>query len=96
MDVNGATFTRKNVLQLMPGDVIVESWHRRRPILRTVTEKRPEILSAFASLEYPGKTIRVTRQHSHLETCSDYGMVHLSTSKGVWCLSREESFYVAV
>lgn len=81
---------RKPVLELKVGDIVVESWHRGKPTLRVITLPRTEVLSSFPSLENPRKTLKVIRQPSHLEGCSDWGMVHLSTSKGIWCLPREE------
>lgn len=85
-------YPRKNVMELSVGDSIVESWHRGKPTIRVIVDRRPEVVSAFQSLEKPNKTIKVLHTYSHLESCSDYGMVHLSTSKGIWCVSREESF----
>jgi hypothetical protein len=86
------TITKKNVMSLSVGDSIVESWHRGKPSLRIVTLPRTEVLSTFQSLVNPKKTSKVIRQRSHLENCCDYGMVHLSTSKGLWCVSRDETF----
>ena len=85
-------YPTKNVMELVPGDSIVESRHHGKPVLRVITVPFPERIAAFLSLAHPGKTLYTFREKSHLESCSDYGMVHLSTSKGVWCISRETQF----
>ena len=84
-----------NVLALVPGDKFYMGEVSSRIEPREVIIPAPDIIRPTKDgnpvRDTAGKVVKIVRERGWLESCVDFGMIHVHTSRGVICVHRETS-----